>query len=404
MYFFNLCRQILRDMRAQKMRSFLALFGIIWGTITVVLLLALGTGFRIASLRNMMTIADGTFFASVGKTSKSFRGYPKGQPVNIKASSVMDLKKAIPAIKMASPWFSNRVHLRYKKEEHSREIAGVSGDFGYLQKIRVAGQGRFINQLDVTNKNYVIVLGDRVKERLFGDEPAVGKTILVKNIKFTVIGVTAPDIYNRLKYLAAIPYSVYINIFGDQNVPFFMVFPDPNLEPQTVQNSMRTFLAKKYHFAADDKLAVRVIDTTKFFQFMRWFFIGIQLFLGICGALTLGVGSLGVANIMFLIVTERTREIGVRMAIGASDWQILWQIILEALILVALGGSIGLLISYLTVDILQYIKLPDWLGKPVISTTTVIITIIVLSVMGIFAGFFPAKRASKMDPVEALGY
>lgn len=404
MYFLNLCRQIIIELWAHKLRSILALFGIIWGTITVIMLLALGTGFRIASQQNMMSIVDGTFFITVGKTSKSFHGFPKGQPINIKSSSVMDLPKIVPNVKMVSPWLFNRVNLQFEKRQLNKELFGVSSDFGHLQKVKIISGGRFINKIDVANKNKVAFLGDKLKNQLFGDVSAVGKKMHINNAEFTVIGVTEPSVYDWLKNKIVIPYTVYIDLFGDQNVPVFIVLPNATANPLAVQSSMRGFLANKYHFAKNDKVALRVMDTTKIFQFMKWFFITIELFLGVCGGLTLAVGSLGVTNIMFLIVSERTKEIGIRMAIGAKSLQILWQIILESLIIVILGGIIGFLISYFTIEILYYVNLPDWLGKPVISPTVVIVTISILMIMGVLAGFFPAKRASKMDPVEALGY
>ncbi|MCK4608233.1 MAG: ABC transporter permease, partial [Gammaproteobacteria bacterium] len=326
------------------MRSALALFGIIWGTIAVVLLLALGTGFTAASQKNMMTIVDGTFFVMPAKTSISYQGFPKGKPVNIKSSAIIELQQYVRGVKTTSPILIQRTNIGWHKKARSKEVYGISASFAYLQKINVKQGGRFLNKLDVDNKAFVVVLGDKVKQQLFGDRPAVGKQITVNKIKFTVVGVIRKDnlnVYNYYKNKVLIPYSTFINLFGDQTPMYFIVLPYPNANSAQVAQSMRAFLGHKYHFDKDDKVALNVFDTTAIFQFMRWFFIALQLFLGICGALTLGVGSLGVANIMFLIVTERTHEIGIRKAIGAKDWQVLWQIILEALVIVGLGGLIG---------------------------------------------------------------
>lgn len=407
MYFFNLCQQILNDMWARKLRSFLALFGIVWGTFTVVMLLALGTGFRLANEKNMMRIVDGVFFVMPGQTSISFHGLPKGKTLNLKASSVMELKKIFPTILKASPMMTSKTSINSEKADV--RVNGVSEDFGYLRKVNLVNGGRFINILDVTNKSRVVILGDKLKNRIFGDtdDDVVGKTVRINNIPFIIIGVMqkpSKNIYNWHGNAALIPYSTYTQIFGDENIRFFMVLPDPNIAPKATEQAMRSYFAYKYNFAANDKVALNLFDTTEMYQFMRWFFIGIQIFLGICGSLALGVGSLGVANIMFLIVVERTREIGLRLAIGASDHHILLQIILEALIIVALGGAIGFILSYLTITILQLIALPDWLGVPNISSAAVIVTITILAILGLLAGYFPARRAAKMDPVEALGH
>lgn len=248
-----------------------------------------------------------------------------------------------------------------------------------------------------------------LKAEFFGDADnnVVGRTVKFNNIPFTVIGVIqkpSKNIYNWHGNSALIPYSAYTELFGDQNIRFFMVLPDPKANPKIVEQTMRSYFAYKYNFAPDDKVALSFFNTTEMYQFMRWFFIGIQIFLGICGSLALGVGSLGVANIMFLIVVERTREIGLRLAIGASDWHILFQIILEALIIIALGGAVGFLLSYITISVLQLFTLPEWLGAPAISSISVIVTLVILAILGVLAGYFPARRASKMDPVEALGH
>jgi len=393
-------------MWARKVRSVLALFGIIWGTISVILLLALGTGFHDASLQNVMRVADGTFFVIINKTSKSYDGYPKGQPINIKSSVIMNLPKAVPDISMVSPMLNASTNVNFAKNMTKATIYGASVNLSKLVKLDLTENSRFLNKLDIENANRVAVLGYKIKDRLFGNKPALGKKITIKNVQFTIIGLLEkPNMHHRDSHNndVIIPYTTYINLFSDVNSDFFVALPNPSVNPDQVQQSLREYFAHQYHFDKSDKTALRIFDTTKIFQFFKWFFFGIQLFLGLCGALTLAVGSLGVANIMFLIVSERTREIGLRMSIGAKDWQILLQIMLEATIIVGLGGAIGFLISVFTVKILSMITLPSWLGTPEISVISVIVTIGILSLLGIFSGLFPARKAAHMDPVEAIG-
>lgn len=406
MYIINLCKQILHDMWARKVRSMLALFGIIWGTISVILLLALGTGFHDASLRSVMKVADGTFFVILNKTSKSHDGFPKGQPINVKSSVIMNLPKNVPGITMVTPMLSTSANVSFKKNMTKTTIYGASTHLSKLVKLDLIKNSRFINRIDIKNKNRVAILGYKIKNRLFGNKPALGKTFTIKNVEFRVIGILEkPSLHHRDSHNndTIIPYATYISLFGDVNSYFFVALPNPHANPSTVQESLREYLANHYHFDKKDKTALRIFDTTKIFQFFKWFFFGIQLFLGFCGALTLAVGSLGVANIMFLIVSERTREIGLRMAIGAKDWQILLQIMLEAVIIIGLGGLIGFLVSLLTIKILAIITLPSWLGTPQMSMISVFVTIGILSLLGIFSGLFPARRAARMDPVEAIG-
>lgn len=406
MYIINICQQIFRDMWAYKLRSILALFGIVWGTLTVILLLALGVGFRQVSEKNMAQLTDGTFFVRLNPTSKAYHGFPVGQKLNIKSSAIMEMRQAVPDIIAMSPMLSKDSAISYTKNQNTVSINGVSPSFSKLRKIDLMSGGRFFDPLDMERKSRVAILGYSLKKRLFGDEDALGKNVAINHVPFMVVGVvqeSSQNVYNWYDDRAIIPYTTFISLWGDKNIYRFIALPHPDIDPQIVEQEMRTYLANKYHFDSADTTAVDVFDTTKIFQFFKWFFFGIQLFLGFCGALTLGVGGLGVANIMFLIVNERTREIGLRMSVGARDWHIMLQILSEALIIVGLGGLIGFGVAYLIAFILAHAQvLVAKLGAPTISNLVVIITIGILAVLGILAGYFPARRAAHMDPIEAL--
>ncbi len=368
MYFLILSRQILSEMGAHKLRSALALFGIFWGTLTVILLLALGGGFHQASQQKVGRIADGVIFAMPGVRDRSWLGIPKGQPLHIQSHDVLLIAKNVPNIQTAMPVLVNQADMSYSDRLMTRYVIGTTSNFSWIRKVNLMSGGRFFNSLDVDRGGRVVVLGYRLKQHLFGAyEDAVGKRILLHNALFTVIGVIQPpekNMYNDDDRMALIPYTAYISLFGDADVTYFMIYPNPTADPYQVQRNFMSYLSAKYRFNPQDQTVLHVFNTTKFFQFLRWFFIGIQLFLGLCGGLTLAVGSLGVANIMFLIVTERTSEIGLRMALGATKRKILMQILLEALLLVALGGLLGFLTALLIIGILQYVPLPAMLGKP----------------------------------------
>lgn len=392
----------------QKLRSLLAMFCIAVGTLTVVLLLALGTGFHDASYRNMLDITDGTFFIMVNKTTKSYNGFPQGQEIyrRFLANSVVNLPKVVPAVKFVSPSSMTTTFVTYKKKQFHKTIYGVAPDFSILRKIKIADFGRFFNSIDLEKNNRVVVLGNKLKEGLFGaGDTALGKEVLINGAGFKVIGVMKKETESSQNYYddnVIIPYTNFISLFGDRPVNFFILMPDPEADATLTEQALRSYFAGIYHFDKNDKEAMKFFNTTEVFQFVRWFFVAIQIFLGLCGTMTLGVGSIGVANIMFLIVTERTREIGLRKAIGASNWNILCQLLLEALIIVMFGGGFGFMGAYFITTVLQHLHLPDWLGNPTISGATTIATIIILASVGLAAGYFPARRAAKMDPVEAL--
>lgn len=392
-------------MYVHKLRSVLALFCVMWGTLTVILLLALGDGFQTASEKNILDIADGAFFVAPMKTSKAYQGLPKGRNISVKAKDIVTIPEYVPYVKATTPMLSSETNIAFKNKQVQKKVYGVSEDFIKIRKTNLEKEGRFFNKDDTVNGMHYAVLGNKLKRNLYGDDSALGKNILIKGVPFKIIGVlqkgekTADPHYDDT---VIIPYSSYTSMWGNTDVPFFLLLANANLDQQLIENSLRSYFAYKYHFDVTDSKTLRMMSSTKMLKFFTWFFIGVKIFLGICGTLTLGVGCLGIQNIMFLTVIERTKEIGIRKAIGAYDRDILLQILLESFIIVILGGLLGFFLADFITTILQYFPLPTWLGVPEISINIATSVIIILSVLGMLTGYFPAKRAAKLDPVEAM--
>ena len=407
--FFENMGNILDDMWSCKLRTFLSLFGIMWGTISVVLLLSLGQSFYQTAQVRLSPLVDGAIVGFPSYTSVSYNGLPKRRQINLKAKDVVNLKKVIPGIKSSTPVMRGTDgYARFVRNGlySYSSVNGVDGDYLRSGNILSRPGGRYLSDNDIKNRSKVIFLGSKVAAALFrGNESPIGKKIYYKGIPLLVIGVQIKDQpaawANRVSF---IPYSTYIEFFGDENVGFFWVMPKVSDGAENLQKNIVRYYSNKFSFSPEDKQAISIVDLRKAFEFFQWFFKSINLFLAFCGLLTLAVGGISVANMMFLIVTERTHEIGLKLALGAKDKHILGQVLLEAFVIVFLGGLLGFLVSSIVLISLAGIALPGWLGVPSLSIPVLIGTVIILAIVAFLSGFFPALKASRLQPVEALSF
>lgn len=406
MHFIDLFRQIILNIRSHKFRTFLALFGIIWGTLTVMLLLALGNGFYDKTMQNLAFLNNGTIFAWPGTTSKPFAGLPQGQKVYLNIQDFLDIMQNIPGIKWYSPTFNTKILYQYQNKEVDAGLQGIAPGFDMTMQIKKTEKSRFINPLDVQQKNYVVFLDAELKKVLFAANDAIGKTLFINHVPFTIIGVADSDEGGGVHFgdnrNAYIPYTTYLALMGPENINTIFLTPEHITDSTRIKNNLKNLLAAKLHFDPTDDEAVHMPNLEEQQLFITWFFRIVELFLGFCGALTLSVGGLGIANMMFLIVSERTREIGLRKALGANEKIILRQFLYETLFLVGVGGILGAVIAFTMLAIVPYIHLPEWMGNPHVSIASGMLTVIILMSVGLLAGYFPAKRAAMMEPVKAL--
>jgi putative ABC transport system permease protein len=405
--FRTIISEFIIDLRAQKLRAFLTMFGIIWGTVAIVVLVAFGVGFKKQTAANMHGIGEGIAIMFPGKTTKPWAGYGIGRPISYIEEDTKLIASQVPNVYAISPEFSRQTTARVGENILNPTISGVNIVYSEMRNIIPEAGGRFINILDLQDRRRVAVIGDKVKELLFGDQNVIGKTVFIGQVPFMVVGVmqkkTQPSSYNsRDQDRIFIPISTFASIYGTIHLSDIIYqIKDPRLGEQTAKE-VRTVLSKRYKFDPTDEDAVWIWDTTQFDRLSFYMFLGINIFLGLIGSFTLGVAGLGVANIMFIVVQERIKEIGVKRAVGATKKNILFQFFTETFFIVFTGSAIGFLISYGIIMLLSMIPIKEYVGTPEFSIEVVGITIFVLITVGLLSGLMPARRASNIDVVECL--
>ncbi|UCG59274.1 MAG: ABC transporter permease [Phycisphaerales bacterium] len=400
-----------RDLRTQKLRTFFALLGITWGTAAVVLLLAFGVGLRRFQSRRLHGVGDGIVVAWPLKTSLPFEGLPKGRPIRLRVDDVLKLASEIPELEAVCPelslWDQPMV---YGGRNDRAYVGGVYPCFGNLRYIYPQSGGRFLNEKDIEQRQRVIFIGDGIKKELFGDGEAVGETVFIRGTGFIVIGVLQPKLQSSSygsgpdDRIAYIPASTMTSVFGQRDVNNFVYRAKDPRQQAFVTRRVYQVLARICGFDPADTETLFLWDASETNKFIFYFFLGFNTLLGLCGVFTLLVGGIAVANIMYLLVGQKTSEIGIQIAVGAKRRHILTQFLLQALVLVAAGGVAGLLISWGLTYILGVVPVPEELGVPEMSPIVCLVTVVLLGGIGLLAGYFPARRAASLDPVRSLGF
>ena len=400
-----------RDLRTQKLRTFFALLGITWGTAAVVLLLAFGAGLRRYQSRRMHGMGDGIVVAWPLKTSLSFEGMPKGRPIRLRAEDVLKLASEIPELEAVSPelslWDQPILH---GSRDARAYVGGIYPCFGDLRHIYPQSGGRFINEQDIEQRHRVIFIGNSIKEELFGDVEAVGETLFIQGIGFVVIGVLKPKLQDSSygsgpdERIAYIPASTMTSVFGRDYINNFVYRARDPRQQSFVTQRVYQVLSRICGFDPADTETLFLWDASETNKLIFYFFLGFNTLLGLCGVFTLLVGGIAVANIMYLLVGQKTGEIGIQIAVGAKRRHILAQFLLQALVLVAAGGMAGFLISWILTTMMGIVPLPEQIGVPEMSPIVCFVTVILLGLIGLLAGYFPARRAASLDPVRSLGF
>lgn len=401
-------KQFFQDIRRQKLRTFLTTFGIIWGTAAIIFLISFGEGLYKHNVKEFKGLGERLVIVWPGTTAIPFKGLPKGRVIRFTEEDIANLKNDIKDIVVASPEFSGRGPLTYGRKTLSQNAVGVYPEFAIARNIIPEEGGRFLNEIDLEYRKRSIFIGTKIRDDLFGEKAnPVGKYVVFKGVPFLVVGVMKDKDQNssyrgRDRYMAWIPASTFRAMFN-RHYPSDMVYQvSDEFKSEAIQKRVYEMLGRKYKFDPSDEEALSIWDTNEDMREWRPFFQGFKIFLGIIGFFTLIVGGIGTANIMYVVVKERTREIGLKMALGATRMQIMSQIIVESLLMTAIGGTFGFLIAKLLEIGFPLLNLTEYVGDPIIASDAVFATITIIGFIGFLAGLFPARRAANLNPVEAL--
>ncbi|HEY4682663.1 MAG TPA: ABC transporter permease [Candidatus Acidoferrales bacterium] len=415
--FLDILKQAWEALRHHTVRSVLTTLGIIWGIVAVTILIAYGDGFRFAIVRAFEAFGRSAVICWPGQTSEQAGGQRAGRPIRFQIEDVKAIEEQCTLVKAVSPELFRRTEARRGDRTHSIGVRGVYPVYSEMRN-EVPSEGRFFSSEDMLQHRRVVVLGEEIKTRLFGSSSAVGQTIAINGVRFLVIGTMEKKIqfsnyFTSDDNCGFIPFTTAGDIWNAKYLSVIVFMPvAPSMEPAAMEQ-VRAAVAKRQGFQPGDKMAMRMFGREQFRPVIDGITIGIEFLLTFIGILTLSIGSVGVMNIMLVSVSERTREIGIRRAMGATRRQILTQFLWEALVLTVGGGIIGMALSFAVagaIDSLPFLgpMYEDASGKGDIhlriSAATLLLSSGILIVIGLLSGLFPAVRAARLDPVEALRY
>jgi len=411
-------RQAVATFRAHKLRTFLTMFGLVWGIASVILLVGLGRGFVVDQKRHMETLGKDLVIVWGGRTSTQVGGRAAGREIRLNVDDAELIRDECYLVKNVSPELRRTIPEVSQFNLANRGVVGMWPSYQDFRSLKVS-EGRLITDDDEREGRRVLVLGSKAYRQLFPGQPAIGATVLVKSVPYSVVGVLAEKKQNSNysgpdnDYLFA-PYSAVSRDFPPPEKPgagitrgylddiVFEVGDPENHEAAVLQ--VRRAIGRVRHFDPTDKDALFIWDTMDGAKQLAKIFGVVTLFFGGVAVVTLCLGGIGVMNIMLVSVSERTREIGTRKAMGATKRDILRQFFAESAMLTIVSGILGLSVGIGICVAMVVIPLPDFVPHPIVSPISIVISILTLSLITVTAGMYPAQRAADMQPVESLRY
>ncbi len=414
MGFRDLVADTLRTLWSHKLRTFLTMFGIAWGIISITLMVAAGEGFHEGQRRVAENFGKDVMIVFAGRTSLQAGGMRAGRALQWEAGDYEIVQREASACRWVLPEVGNVVRVRSAFNSASLLVTGSLPPFADIRTIPV-GEGRFYNWADVAQGRRVAVLGSDAKKQLFGSRPALGETVYLGEIPYTVIGLmqekeqdSSYDGRDITKIFA--PFTAVLRDFPNPpplkptSLDRLLVTPRSLELHERCKGQVRRVLARLHNFDPNDEEAAGVWDTVENAKAFRQMTDGMKYFLGAVGLISLLLGGIGVMNVMLVGVRERTREIGVRMAVGATRRGVLWQFFLETLIVVFLSGGAGMAIAFGLCAAVNRFPMPQYFAGLLISWKSGLLSFALLGTVAVLSALYPAQQAAAVDPIEALRF
>ncbi len=406
-------QEIFEAIRHNKVRTFATAFGVFWGILMLILLLGAGQGLQNGVQSSMLLDATNSIWFIPSRTSMAYKGMPAGRNFQLHEDDLSEVKQHAEGLEFISPenWLQGNYTVKHGQQTSSFTVYGANSDYFKVKVSQKTIAGRSLNRLDDENSRKVCIIGDRVAEVLFEDgEDPVGQYIAAKGVSFRVVGVFSFESNAGMDQSQRIyiPFNTFQQVFNPQKeVSLFVVTTGPTTTGTQLESDVKELVKQRHSIHPNDNQAFYIHNQEEQHKSIQQLFFGIKVFIWLVGLGTLTAGIVGVSNIMIIIVKERTREIGIRKALGATPWSIINLIMQESIFITAVAGYLGLFLGVVLLEGVNYALVAmgasiDFFKRPEVDFQVAIASVVILVIAGALAGLFPAIKAAHVKPVEAL--